>query len=151
MVAIVFFHCIFSEHFRSGTSLGAFWFVFPLFFFLLFYSTARAHPTGLYIGRTFWRFGPGKFWDFVSVTAVLHIQGHMFEFPGFPASIAWFVLVRGSFPPQETRHTRAQSSQCKLFGCFSLFSVFQPFPFDLSQNFRIPSNHRREIKGEKEK
>ena len=44
MVAIAFFHCIFSEHFRSGTSPGAFWFVFPLFFFLLFYSTARAYP-----------------------------------------------------------------------------------------------------------
>ena len=40
MVAIAFFHCIFSEHFRSGTSPGAFWFVVPLFFFLLFYSTA---------------------------------------------------------------------------------------------------------------
>ena len=36
---IIFFHCTFFEHFLSGTSSGAFWFVFPLFFFL-FYSTA---------------------------------------------------------------------------------------------------------------
>ena len=55
----------------------------------------------------------------------------MFEFPGFPASIAWFVLVRGSFPFRklDTRGHRAvsvnYSSVSAFFLCFSLFhSIF---------------------------
>ena len=43
MVVIVFFHCIFFEHFQSGTSSGAFWFLFSEFSSFSFSFRQRAY------------------------------------------------------------------------------------------------------------